>query len=176
MPAHSDGPTDTLDRRQRGAMVLGTAAVYLGAIILIIAGCEEFVAGPLGLPRFWYVNRNLWIGLGILLIPLGAALQSGKLRRDQPWRATVGGRRFHSLRLYTRSGCHLCDDALQVLTDPIYHEYLPSAEIVDIDGDPDLTARFGLTIPVVECDGEVRFKGRVDESLLRRLIEGSPPL
>ena len=34
--------------------------------------------------------------------------------------------------------------------------------------------KYGTTIPVVEFDGEVRFQGKVDERLLRRLIEGTP--
>ena len=40
---------------------------------------------------------------------------------------------------------------------------------------PHLVDRFGKCVPVVELDGKVRFKGRINEILLRRLIEGSPP-
>src|SRR5690242_1661473 len=65
--------------------VFGTAAIYLGAFILLIAGCERF-GGQLGfLPRFWYVNRTMWIGLGILLIPTGVAIQSQKTKTRATW-------------------------------------------------------------------------------------------
>jgi glutaredoxin len=67
--------------------------------------------------------------------------------------------------LYTRRGCHLCDDAKQLL---VAHGLHPKE--VDIDGDPELVERYGLLIPVVEIDGRERFRGRIDPVLLRRLI------
>jgi len=67
--------------------------------------------------------------------------------------------------LYTRSGCHLCEDAHRLLAD-----YGLTPEAVDVDGDPALRARFNECVPVVEIDGKIRFRGRVDEVLLRRLI------
>ncbi len=67
--------------------------------------------------------------------------------------------------LYTRRGCHLCDAAKQTL---LRHGIAPSE--VDIDGDPELSRRYGDCIPVVVIDGQERFRGRVDERLLRRLL------
>ena len=69
--------------------------------------------------------------------------------------------------LYTRRGCHLCDDAKLIL---IEHSLSPKE--VDIDGDPELTARYGLCIPVVVLAGRERFRGRVDAVLLRRILAG----
>jgi glutaredoxin len=69
--------------------------------------------------------------------------------------------------LYTRRGCHLCDLALQVL---LRHGLRPLE--VDIDDDPDLEGRYGTCVPVVEIDGQERFRGQVDEVLLRRLLAG----
>jgi hypothetical protein len=43
-------------------------------------------------------------------------------------------------------------------------------ECVDIDLQPDLRAAFDTCVPVVEIDGKIRFRGRVDPLLLRRLI------
>jgi hypothetical protein len=41
---------------------------------------------------------------------------------------------------------------------------------VDVDRDPDLAARFGHEVPVVEVDGRKAFKFRLTaEQLLRRL-------
>jgi glutaredoxin len=67
--------------------------------------------------------------------------------------------------LYTRTGCHLCDDALAML---INHGLDPT--IVDIDADPELREQFNTCVPVVEIDGKVRFRGKVDPLLLRRLL------
>ncbi len=164
------------DRGRSQRLVLGTAAVYVGAGILLIAACESFGGGGLGLPRFWYVNKTLWIGLGLLLIPVGIAIQGWQPPRPQQWKPSRPGRRFQQVRVYSREGCHLCDEAVELLWDARYGAYLPLAEVVDISTDQDLTARFGTEIPVVEFDGRIRFRGRVDEVLLRRLIEGSAPV
>jgi glutaredoxin len=67
--------------------------------------------------------------------------------------------------VYTRPGCHLCDDACALL-----ESYGLAPQKVNIDTDPALVARFGLTIPVVIIDGRERFRGRIDEVLLRRLL------
>lgn len=67
--------------------------------------------------------------------------------------------------LYTRVGCHLCDVAHQVLLD---HDLSP--QTVDIDADEQLLTQFNECVPVVEIDGKVRFRGRVEPVLLRRLI------
>ena len=68
--------------------------------------------------------------------------------------------------LYAREGCHLCDDAELLL---LQHGLVP--EIVDIDRNDDLKSRFGMSVPVVEIDGRVRFRGRVNRVLLRRILE-----
>jgi len=67
--------------------------------------------------------------------------------------------------LYTRQGCHLCDEALAVL---VRHGLAP--RLVDIDADPELHERYNECVPVVEIDGRERFRGRVNEVLLLRLI------
>jgi predicted thioredoxin/glutaredoxin len=69
------------------------------------------------------------------------------------------------VKLYTRTGCHLCDDAYEVL---IRNGLLP--ESIDIDADPMLVERFTECVPVVEIDGKIRFRGRVNEVLLKRLL------
>jgi len=72
-----------------------------------------------------------------------------------------------NVTLYTRRGCHLCDDAHDVLT---AHGLDPT--LVDIDDDPALREKFNVCVPVVEIDGKVRFRGRVEPVLLRRLLAG----
>jgi hypothetical protein len=164
------------DPQPLSRQAFGTAAIYLGAFLLLIAACESFGGTGLSfLPRFWYVNRTLWNGLGFFLIPAGIVIQAQRTERRPRWMPTRLGRRFERIRVYSKAGCHLCDVALELLTDPQYATYLPVAEVVDIETSPELRQRFGELIPVVEFDGKIRFTARIDEILLRRLIEGTHP-
>ncbi len=69
------------------------------------------------------------------------------------------------VRLYTRCGCHLCEVAEAVLV-----KHGLQVERVDIDAFPELRERYNHCVPVVEIDGRERFRTRVDERLLRRLL------
>jgi glutaredoxin len=69
------------------------------------------------------------------------------------------------VKLYTRDGCHLCDEARKVLS-----EFGISPTLMDIDDDPNLRGRFDTSVPVVEIDGRIRFRGKVERKLLRRII------
>lgn len=71
----------------------------------------------------------------------------------------------HSVLLYTRAGCHLCDVAREILES---HGLTPQS--VDIDADPVLRAKYDWQVPVVVIDGRERFFGRVDPVLLKRLL------
>jgi glutaredoxin len=57
--------------------------------------------------------------------------------------------------LYTRPGCHLCDEARDLLES--LRGLPPSFDVreVDIDSDDRLLAAYLERIPVVELDGEV---------------------
>jgi glutaredoxin len=72
--------------------------------------------------------------------------------------------------LYTRQGCHLCEQALDLLQ---RHGLQP--EVVDIDADPQLRQRYDVCVPVVVIDGRERFRGRVDQRLLSRLLNAHQP-
>lgn len=67
--------------------------------------------------------------------------------------------------VYTRDGCHLCDDAIALLR---RHGHEP--RLIDIDTDPQLHEHYNLCVPVVEIDGKERFRGRINEVLLTRLL------
>ena len=69
------------------------------------------------------------------------------------------------LVLYSRPGCHLCDDARVVLE----HIGEPFDEI-DIDSDDELFKRYLERIPVVVLDGEELYDFFVDEQGLRRRV------
>jgi predicted thioredoxin/glutaredoxin len=72
-------------------------------------------------------------------------------------------------RLYTRDGCGLCHDLLQMLADLGLHDRL-RVEEVDVDGDRELKKRYGLRLPVLEIDGALVFEGRPEAVGLRRAV------
>ena len=59
--------------------------------------------------------------------------------------------------LYTRPGCHLCEEAERRITAARCRD-LYTYEKVNIDQDPDLTRRYGWEIPVITINGTVAFK------------------
>jgi len=44
--------------------------------------------------------------------------------------------------------------------------------LVDIDANPALRERYNECVPVVEIDGKERFRGRINEVLLQRILAG----
>lgn len=75
--------------------------------------------------------------------------------------------------LYTRAGCHLCEDAV-VLLEKARRRHGFRLEIRDVDPDPDLVAAHGNCVPVVTVNGKVRFRGKVNPVLLDRLLRAGP--
>ena len=156
----------------RWSQFLGRFIFLSGAGLLLIWILDALGYVPFRLPDFWYPVRSFWWLVAVATMVCGFKI----LQRDPRlagWMPTRAGRRFHSLILYTREGCHLCDEAKEMLE--AYARYLPPISEVDIDKDAILIAKFTTCVPVVEVDGKIRFKGRIDEMLLRRLIEGSRP-
>jgi glutaredoxin len=152
----------------------GSIALFLGVGLLLLILLDVACDLPWSMPPSWYEHRTLWGGLGLAFFAAGWLLQRAPDTRDANWKPAVRGGRFRSLVIYSRHACHLCDDAKAVLGE--YLEYLPEIKDVDIDADPELKSRFDTMVPVVEIDGQIRFHGRVDEVLLRRLIEATPPV
>jgi predicted thioredoxin/glutaredoxin len=56
-----------------------------------------------------------------------------------------------TVTVYTRVGCHLCDEAIAVVRAAA--EGRAHVELVDIDADPDLHDRYTVRVPVVAVDG-----------------------
>jgi hypothetical protein len=77
------------------------------------------------------------------------------------------------LTLYSKPGCHLCDDMKEVI-DAVGARVPLTLEVVDISTDPELTARYGLEIPVLLVDGRKAAKYRVTAGELERLCRGRP--
>ena len=73
------------------------------------------------------------------------------------------------ITLYTRPGCHLCDDARAVI-EGVCAELGESFEEVDISADDELEDRFGEDVPVTFVDGRQHDFWRVDEDRLRAAL------
>jgi glutaredoxin len=75
-----------------------------------------------------------------------------------------------TVTLYSRPGCHLCDEAREVL-ERVRAQAPFVLDEVDIETDDALHARYLERIPVVALDGEELFEFYVDETaLLQRIV------
>ena len=71
--------------------------------------------------------------------------------------------------VYTRRGCHLCDEAKQVV-ESVRRRTPFDYEEFDIDTDPQLRQLYNEEVPVIAIDGKKAFKYRVSAAeLLKRL-------
>jgi len=75
--------------------------------------------------------------------------------------------------IYSRPGCHLCDDARAVVA-TVCAELGEEFDEVSIDDDPDLQARFGEEIPVTFVDGRQHDFWRVSADRLREALSAPP--
>jgi glutaredoxin len=73
------------------------------------------------------------------------------------------------VRLYSRPGCHLCDDARAVI-ERVCADLGEEYDEVSIDEDTRLQERFGEEIPVTFVDGRQHDFWRVDETRLRAAL------
>lgn len=70
------------------------------------------------------------------------------------------------VKLYTRRGCHLCEEAKrEMLAAGCADEY--TLEEIDIDEDAALRARYAWDIPVVTINGVAVFKHRLEAGEFR---------
>lgn len=71
--------------------------------------------------------------------------------------------------VYTRPGCHLCEDAVAVVA-RVCADLGTTYREVDISTDPELQRRYGEQIPVTLVDGAQHDFWRVDERRLRAAL------
>jgi glutaredoxin len=71
--------------------------------------------------------------------------------------------------VYTRRGCHLCDDALDLL-DRQRRRFAFDLTVVDVDTNPEWAAQYGECVPVTVINGKLRFRGGINPVLLARLL------
>ena len=75
------------------------------------------------------------------------------------------------LTLYSRPGCHLCEEMKTVVQRVVRSSAAPvRIDEIDISTDPDLEARYGVEIPVLLVDGRKAAKYRVTERELTRML------
>jgi hypothetical protein len=74
-----------------------------------------------------------------------------------------------SFTLYSRPGCHLCDD-MKAVVGPIAGRLTAPLDEIDISTSADLEARFGTEIPVLFVNGRKAFKYRVSSADLQRYL------
>jgi len=76
--------------------------------------------------------------------------------------------------LYTRAGCHLCDEAKKVLERARAREPF-DLEILDIDGNAELRRLYDHEVPVIAIDGVKAFKYRLTEAELLKKLRARRP-
>lgn len=65
-----------------------------------------------------------------------------------------------NVTIYSRPGCHLCDEAKQIIAAAGCDEDYTLAEI-NIESNPDLLRRYQYDIPVITIDGIEAFRHRL---------------
>jgi zinc finger CCHC domain-containing protein 8 len=74
------------------------------------------------------------------------------------------------LTLYTGPSCSLCESVKAELLAQGAERHFELRE-VDITTDRALKKRYGLSIPVLEIDGEALLSGRIEPAELRRVLK-----
>lgn len=85
--------------------------------------------------------------------------------------AAAGAR---DVTLYTRPGCHLCEEAKKAIA-PILREFQAKLREVNIENDPVLEERYGVDIPVIFLGSRKVAKHRVNAEQFRRQISEARP-
>ena len=77
----------------------------------------------------------------------------------------------HRVVLYSRPGCHLCDQAREVIV-AVCRRHPFVFEEIDIERDDGLTRDYGFRVPVVAVDGQDTFEIEVGPDELAALVGG----
>ncbi len=170
---------------------MGGIAEARDALEFIIAGASAVQVGTANFvePLIWpnllngireYMQRHDLGRIADLVGTLDTTQPAAEVRRrtegpnDERRARPVQGatsENIGNLTLYSRPGCHLCDDMRAVIarvacTIPV------TLQEVDISTDAELEARYGPEIPVLLVDGMKAAKYRVTEQQLTRILSG----
>ncbi len=72
--------------------------------------------------------------------------------------------------IYSRHGCHLCEDAIATL-ESLREELAFTIEVIYIDGDLELERLYGNEVPVIHINGEHHDFYKVDPERFRSSLE-----
>jgi len=89
---------------------------------------------------------------------------------DSPEDARLAGRGPRDVTLYTRPGCHLCEEAKTTIA-PLLREFGAVLHEVNIDEDEILRERFDCDIPVIYIGARKAAKHRVELAQFRRQLQ-----
>lgn len=144
----------------------GNCFLLCAAVLSCLIFADRWTELNMRFPSFWYRSRGLHLATCVGLY-VAAWLA---LRNTSVCEATESASvpLFDTVNFYTRADCCLCDEAMGILND--YSGDLPEIQMIDIDVDQTRRQEFTECIPVVEIDGRVMFRGRVNRELLERLI------
>ena len=110
---------------------------------------------------------------GVIGELLGAGMvarggEGGAMRRTEAGRLALAGPL--DLTLYTRTGCHLCDEMKAALA-PLAREFAARILEVDVDQAEELRALYGNDVPVLFLGSRKAAKHRLDVRQMRRQME-----
>ena len=91
---------------------------------------------------------------------------------EHPEDARLAAAGPREVTLYTRPGCHLCEDAKKAIQ-PLLREFGAELREVNIENDAVLEGRYGLDIPVIYVGARKAAKQRVDTKQFRRQLQES---
>lgn len=72
--------------------------------------------------------------------------------------------------VYSRRGCHLCENAVNTL-EGMREELAFTIEVIYIDGNPELEKLYGHEVPVIHINGEHHDFFKVDPERFRTSLE-----
>jgi len=72
--------------------------------------------------------------------------------------------------VYSRHGCHLCENAVNTL-EGMREELAFTIDVIYIDGNPELEKLYGNEVPVIHIDGEHHDFFKVDAERFRTSLE-----
>ena len=93
-----------------------------------------------------------------------ARTEDGRLQLAAPRDVTI----------YTRPGCHLCEEAKAQIA-PLLKEFGARLTEINIDEDPELRARYDYDVPVIFLGARKAAKHRVDPAQFRRQLRDASP-
>jgi hypothetical protein len=164
-------PDESLVSRANARVGSGLMALSVAGLALCLAASSELL--PAFMLRLWGQSPIFWSVLSLSAFVGGAWLLWNASHTETDWRPRNTGVRFESAVLYTKKDCPLCDEAHELLL--LYRRWLPPLRVIDIEIHPDFRDAYCNCVPVLELDDVVRFRGQINEVLLRRLLQGTAP-